>query len=69
MALFVEISISKKCIASSGCTKCVDSCPLAIFELRDRTLTVNDENTDECTFCDICSDRCPVNALTITKNY
>mgnify|MGYP001136371800 CR=1 FL=1 len=69
MALFVDIAVDEKCVASSGCTKCVDACPLAIFEVRERTIAVNDENADECTFCDICRDRCPVGALAISKNY
>ena len=51
MGLFVTvIHDQEKCPA--GCRECVDACPVNIFAVdQDGTVSVVQENEDECTFC------------------
>lgn len=69
MALFVKITIKPGCTAAEGCTKCVDACPMSIFERAENSIAISDENVDECTFCDVCRDRCPAKVIEIAKQY
>ncbi len=68
MGLFVTVKIDGvKC--EKGCTLCVHACPVDIFIKGEGSVTISRENEDECTFCDICLDRCPREAIKILKNY
>lgn len=68
MGLFVDIVIdSKRC--APGCTLCLDSCPMKIFLVIDGKVNKRFEQEDECTFCNVCLERCRKNTITINKNY
>lgn len=65
--MFVTIKINTES-CDDDCRICVETCPLDIFRT-DGGVTVVEENEDECTFCNLCIERCPKHAITIIKNY
>lgn len=67
MGVFVTVFIEGIC--PEGCKKCVDSCPVNIFEIKDGKITISDENEDECTFCNLCLEVCPRGIIRIKKEY
>jgi len=67
MGTFVTIIIKENC--KDGCKKCVEVCPVNIFELKEERVSVVPENEDECTFCNLCLEACPENAILIKKEY
>lgn len=68
MGLFVTIKLNAgKC--PDGCAVCAEVCPVSIFQVEDGALKVVAENEDECTFCELCLERCPSAALEIVKSY
>lgn len=72
MALFIEVNIDESaCASQPTCRECVQSCPVDILarEPSERVARVIEENVDECILCDLCSVRCPVEAVTVKKLY
>jgi len=70
--IFIKLSIDpKKCISAEGCLTCTKICPVAIFnKASDKTqVEVNEANEDECTLCNLCLEKCPVQAITLQKLY
>jgi Na+-translocating ferredoxin:NAD+ oxidoreductase RNF subunit RnfB len=68
MGIFITIKHNlEKC--KEGCFKCVQSCPVDIFEKAEKKVKVIENNEDECTICDLCLQVCPVHAIRIEKNY
>ena len=49
-----------KCIASDGCTECVDACPSNALIIKDGVLTTG---PGDCTMCGTCADVCPTLAI------
>jgi ferredoxin len=72
MGMFVSIKIDLKA-CPAGCRKCADVCPVNIFKVETQgpvqVLTVVEDNEDECTFCNLCLDKCAPGAIKIIKNY
>jgi NAD-dependent dihydropyrimidine dehydrogenase PreA subunit len=68
--LFVDVRIDQeRCIGIAKCGKCVSMCPVRIFKADgDNPLPVED-TADECTLCDICTNECPEDAITVKKLY
>lgn len=71
MGMFIEVQINQEaCTSAKGsCKVCVESCPVDIFALKDGYAVVVDNNVDECTLCNLCLDKCPAHAVTLTKLY
>ena len=40
-----------------------------ILERKPGFIDINAEDEDECTFCEVCFERCPVNCIKIEKKY
>ena len=47
----------------SGCGRCTEVCPHAVFSLADRKAQVCDR--DACMECGACARNCPVDAITV----
>lgn len=74
MGMFVQIEIDyNKCKNVKNCKICEDVCPVEIFKFEkldnNRKISVVEENIDECTFCNLCLEKCPQGAITIKKLY
>jgi NAD-dependent dihydropyrimidine dehydrogenase PreA subunit len=52
----------------SGCTLCVDLCPLDSLAIHPDTGKAY-MHVDECWYCMPCADRCPVDAVTVDIPY
>lgn len=70
MSEFIQVLITEdRCTGISGCGKCVQVCPVNIFDVEgDRPLVVED-NQDECTLCDLCLQECTPDAIVLRKLY
>jgi NAD-dependent dihydropyrimidine dehydrogenase PreA subunit len=70
MSEFIQVAIAEeKCTGISACGKCVQVCPVNIFEADgDRPVIVEDEQ-DECTLCDLCLQECKPEAVVLRKLY
>lgn len=70
MGEFIEIEVDyPKCAGIRACGGCVRVCPVNIFEKDGDRPSVNPENEDECTLCDLCKNACAPSAITIRKRY
>lgn len=59
---------SDKCIASKGCTVCVDVCPLDVLAI-DTTKGTAYMKFDECWYCLPCEKDCPTDAIYVEIPY
>ena len=57
-----EIDVSGKC---DNCGKCVGACPVAIFEMKAKKLSVNKDIILKCHLCNACVEVCPKNAISV----
>lgn len=70
MSEFIKVGIDfSKCAGISKCGGCVKVCPVNIFGKEGDNPSVNEDNEDECTLCDLCIQACTPEAITITKLY
>lgn len=60
-----------KCIASKGCTVCVDVCPLDVLRIVDLADGSKSARMvyDECWYCMPCQADCPTSAVTVSIPY
>ncbi len=58
--LFIDVAVDSG-IASSvaAAKKLAEVCPVDIFEATDRGVRIAEENLDECTLCDLCTQAFP----------
>jgi DNA-directed RNA polymerase subunit D len=57
-----SIDVKSSC---DNCGKCVDACPVAIYELKNKKLSVDKDNVMKCHLCDACVEICPKGAITV----
>ena len=70
MSEFIRVEIDmKSCIGIDKCGKCVQVCPVNIFEAEGEELFIVEQNQDECTLCKLCLDECTPDAIVIVKLY
>ena len=69
--LFIEVQVDAACAADIAIAKkLTEVCPVSIFaQKNDGTLTIQDENLDECTLCDLCLEAAPQGAVKVVKLY
>ncbi|MDD5223050.1 MAG: 4Fe-4S dicluster domain-containing protein [bacterium] len=68
MGLFVTVKLNpEEC--QDGCKSCLDVCPVGIFRIEGGKVKVVADNEDECTFCELCLERCGQKLVEIIKNY
>ena len=70
MSEFIQVTIAEdRCTGISDCGKCVQVCPVNIFDAEgDRPLII-EENQDECILCDLCLEECTPDAVVLRKLY
>ncbi|OGL39578.1 MAG: hypothetical protein A3C43_10870 [Candidatus Schekmanbacteria bacterium RIFCSPHIGHO2_02_FULL_38_11] len=66
----MNIKINQKtCRGFKDCGECVKICPVNIFDKKDNTIISVEANEDECTLCNLCLEKCPVDAIEIVRLY
>ncbi|MGB8328491.1 MAG: hypothetical protein WCE62_00080 [Polyangiales bacterium] len=72
MAMFIRVDVDNNVIekAPGLADKLVEVCPVNIFELGSRanTVAVVEDNLDECTLCDLCTQASP-KGIRVVKLY
>lgn len=69
MGLFITVSIDKDaCLGKIACGKCIARCPVSIFK-EEEVPSVDVENEDECTLCNLCIEACEPDCILIKKEY
>ncbi len=72
MAMFIRVDVDNSVIEKtpSLADKLVDVCPVKIFKpaAQANTVEVVEENVDECTLCDLCTQASP-KGVRVTKLY
>jgi NAD-dependent dihydropyrimidine dehydrogenase PreA subunit len=70
MGIFIYVEISEeRCVGISQCGRCVEVCPVNVFESGGQRPVTLDENEDECTLCGLCLEACEPKAILIRKLY
>lgn len=70
MGVFIKVNIDPdKCLGMEKCGKCIQQCPVNIFEKQVDIPGIAAGNEDECTLCDICLSACEPSAISIDKLY
>jgi len=69
LGIFIKIDIDQTHITPEIAKKVVSLCPVDIFTFANRQLTVQEEQVDECTLCELCLEAAPAGALVIRKLY
>ena len=69
MGIFVGVTIDYEICKGMECGTCITACPVNIFVEKSGFIDINAEDEDECTFCEVCFERCPVNCIKIEKKY
>lgn len=70
MGLFVNILIDKSKFSNLDDQKrLLNICPVDAVVVDDSGLFVDPEQEDECTFCDLCVQSAPADAIKIQKTY
>lgn len=70
MSIFIKVEINTDgCEGIKACGKCVQVCPVNIFEKKDNSPRVVEKNEDECTLCNLCIEACKPGVITIHKLY
>ena len=73
MSVFIEVQIkAKRCVGIADCGKCVQVCPVNIFNKIGNDPVIVNDNEDECLLCDFCLNECnsrmPLLSASYTKN-
>ena len=69
MGVFVGLVIDYGKCKGKECGLCVGACPVNVFVEKSDFIDVDPQQEDECTFCEVCLERCPVNCISIEKKY
>ncbi len=68
--LFIDIKLGPGVQEDAELAKKLEEvCPVSIFSAGPQGLTLNDENLDECTLCDLCLEAAPGGGVEIIKLY
>lgn len=62
----VKVVIDYDKCEGASCAACVDTCPMAIFNVEDDKITL--ENEELCSSCEVCFDDCPQDAISIVED-
>ena len=59
----VKVIIDYDKCEGASCGACIDTCPMAIFNLEGDKIVL--ENEELCSECEVCFDDCPQDAISI----
>ncbi len=71
MAMFIRIDVNEGAVRDAGVApKLIEICPVKIFApgADENSVSVIDDNVDECTLCDLCEQACP-EGIKVVKLY
>ncbi|MDD9936366.1 MAG: hypothetical protein OXT09_22330 [Myxococcales bacterium] len=69
--MFIRIDLKEDAIAEAGAAaKLIEVCPVKIFAAGadDKSVSIIDDNVDECTLCDLCMEASP-KGVKVVKLY
>jgi ferredoxin len=70
MGLFITASIEDRaCLGIDACGICIRKCPVNIFTKKEALPTIDSENEDECTLCNLCIEACEPACIRLKKEY
>ena len=70
MALFIDVKIDADVARDPEVAKKLEEvCPVGIFSANAKGASVNEENLDECTLCDLCLEAAPPGSVEVVKLY
>ena len=70
MGEFIRVQIERDlCSGTADCNRCVQVCPVAIFQKGNGQPDILADNEDECTLCNLCLEACAPGAIKILKLY
>ena len=69
MGVFIQVQVVETQLTPDTRRELVSLCPVDIFQLAGEKLTLQAEQEDECTLCELCLDAAPAGAVTIRKTY
>lgn len=69
--MFIDVEVDPSVASDPKAAKhLVEVCPVGIFEWEDDgSLSIVDENLDECVLCDLCVHAAPDGAVRVIKLY
>ena len=70
LGMFVKVKINQKKFTSQDeLWNTVKYCPVNVFKFEGGRVIIDEENEDECTFCNICIENSPEDGIEIIKLY
>jgi len=68
--LFIDVKVSDAVAKDAELAKKLEEvCPVSIFVAGDAGVSIDEENLDECTLCDLCINAAPEGSVQIIKLY
>lgn len=72
MAMFIRVDVNQDVVRKTAglAKKLVEVCPVKIFKAgaEENTVAIVDDNVDECTLCDLCTQASP-DGVRVVKLY
>jgi NAD-dependent dihydropyrimidine dehydrogenase PreA subunit len=68
--LFIDVKVSDAVAKDAELAKKLEEvCPVSIFVAGDTGVSMDEENLDECTLCDLCINAAPEGSVQVIKLY
>ena len=68
--LFIDVKVSDAVAKDAELAKKLEEvCPVSIFVAGDAGVSIDEENLDECTLCDLCINAAPEGSVQVIKLY
>ena len=70
MGMFIQVQIDQSKFATKTEREmCARACPVDALKAEEDGLFIDPENEDECTFCYLCVQNAPEDAVRVVKSY